>query len=337
MDKKRNPISTNRLGLPPTILLLAFLWLVVAVCAVLVWFLRLTILSVVMGLVSFIFIIALIWMLARARPRAEDLPDLTGAGKPRLGFGGRIVLVSGAALVTFVIGLMIGTGAGPVLVTGLIGLSLTLAWRRHVDCRLLIGGAVIGLLIGLGIALLGNGDLTWAIFNGLCLPPSFIGGMLLLRRTGLGRSRGMDSGFVPALRSFLWGCVLALPAALLNLLGNLQGSDIWARHIWQPMYAIVPAFAEETWARLFLVTLCYAVLRPVSREHPRRAIVVAILVSALVHGFGHSGIDPFGLVIGGLLYGLPAALLFIKKDFEHAVGYHFLIDFVRFLAAFLNG
>ena len=64
---------------------------------------------------------------------------------------------------------------------------------------------------------------------------------------------------------------------------------------------------------------------------------VDLLVGALVHGFAHTGIDPFGLVIGSLLYGLPTALLFIKKDFEHAVGYHFLIDFVRFVAALLNG
>jgi F0F1-type ATP synthase assembly protein I len=64
---------------------------------------------------------------------------------------------------------------------------------------------------------------------------------------------------------------------------------------------------------------------------------VAVLIGALVHGFAHTGIDPFGLIIGSLLYGLPTALLFIKKDFEHAVGYHFLIDFVRFMAALLNG
>jgi hypothetical protein len=337
MDEKRNPNSRYRLVSAPITLLLAFLWLVVAVCAVLAWFLRLTILSVVVGLVSFIFIIALIWELARTRPRAVDFPDLTGVGKSRFGFGVRIVLILGVALITFVIGLMIGTGAAPIMVTGLIGLGLTLAWRHDLDRRMVTSGVAIGLLAGLGIAVLGNGDLTWAIFNDLCLPPSFIGGMLLLRRTGLGRSCWMDSGFTPGLRSFVWGCVLALPAALLNLLGNLQGSDIWVRHIWQPIYAIVPAFAEETWARLFLVTLCYAVLRPVCGTHPRRAVIAAILAGILVHGFAHTGIDPIGLIIGSLLYGLPAALLFIKKDIEHAVGYHFLIDFIRFLTAFLNG
>jgi hypothetical protein len=161
--------------------------------------------------------------------------------------------------------------------------------------------------------------------------------MLLIRRTGLAHSKWMNGRVALGLQSFLWGCVLALPAALLNLLGNLQAGDTWVRHVWQSLYAFVPALAEETWARLFLTTLIYAALRPVSGSRPRRAVVAAILIGALVHGFAHSGINPFGIVIGSLLYGLPTALLFIKKDFEHAIGYHFLVDFVRFLAAFLQG
>jgi hypothetical protein len=87
---------------------------------------------------------------------------------------------------------------------------------------------------------------------------------------------------------------------------------------------------------LFLTTLCYAVLRPVSNQYPRRALAVSVLIGALMHGFAHTGIDPIGLIIGSLLYGLPAALLFIKKDFEHVAGYHFLIDFLRFGAALMN-
>ena len=120
--------SHRRITLP--VLLLAILWFVSAVGALLSWFLHLTILSVVTGLAGFAFIVALIWVLVRLRPRAKDFPAITGAGKPRLGFGVRTVLILGAALVTFMIGLMIGTGAAPVLVTGLSGLDLTLAWRR---------------------------------------------------------------------------------------------------------------------------------------------------------------------------------------------------------------
>ena len=115
----------------------------------------------------------------------------------------------------------------------------------------------------------------------------------------------------------------------------MQQSDTWVVNWWQPLYAIVPGIAEETWARLFLTTLCYALLRPATNHSPRRAVFGAILFGALVHGLAHTGINPIGLIIGSLLYGVPTALLFIKYDFEHAVGYHFLIDFVRYLAAWL--
>jgi len=43
-----------------------------------------------------------------------------------------------------------------------------------------------------------------------------------------------------------------------------------------------------------------------------------------------------GIIIGSLLYSIPEVLLMIKKDFEHAVGYHFMVDFVRYSAAFLS-
>jgi hypothetical protein len=119
-------------------------------------------------------------------------------------------------------------------------------------------------------------------------------------------------------------------------LGNLQSQDTFIVHLWQPLYAIVPAIAEETWARLFLVTFCYAILHSTSNGRPKGAIVVAILISVLAHGFSHTGIDPIGIIFGSLLYSLPVALLVIKKDFEHAVGYHFMVDLVRYVTAFLS-
>ncbi len=36
------------------------------------------------------------------------------------------------------------------------------------------------------------------------------------------------------------------------------------------------------------------------------------------------------------LHGVSMALLFIKRDLEHAVGYHFFVDFVRFAAAWVG-
>jgi hypothetical protein len=56
----------------------------------------------------------------------------------------------------------------------------------------------------------------------------------------------------------------------------------------------------------------------------------------LAFGTTHAGLNPFVIIIDGLLFSTPYALLLIKKDFEYAVGYHFMTDFVRFTAAFLS-
>jgi hypothetical protein len=313
------------------------LWLAAVISGAAGWLFHLTALSITAGVASFGFIVMLSVALVRSRPALAEIPGSPDGIKPRLGFALRSGLILLAVLFTFALGMVIGTGAGVLLVCALTGLGLVIAWRRELSGRLLLAAAAVGLFSGLGTFFLGNGDLTWALLTGISLVPVFSAGILLLRRSGLARSLWMDGRVVSGWRSFLWGCLLALPAAILNLLGNMQGSDSWIRHAWQPLYALVPAVAEEIWARLFLVTLCYTLLRPVSGRRPGRALAVAILAGALVHGFAHTVIDPLGLVIGSLLYGLPAGLLFVKKDFEQAVGYHFLIDFLRFGAAFLAG
>jgi membrane protease YdiL (CAAX protease family) len=167
------------------------------------------------------------------------------------------------------------------------------------------------------------------------VPPAFSGGVLLMQHTQLGHLRLLEGKPVIVVKGFLVGCLLALPPALLELMGNMQSQDTYIIHWWQPLYAIVPGIAEETWFRLLLLSFCYAVLRPAANQRPRRAIVVAILVSIFAFTFAHSGLNPIGFLYG-LLFSMPHALLFIKKDFEHAVGYHFMIDFIRYIAAFIS-
>jgi len=274
------------------------------------------------------------WALSRKKPYAADLPDMEFAFTRRISFGTAVTILLISVGFWFVLGLMIGPGVSTILVSAAIGLGLAISWRSRLNRRMVGWGLIIGLIAGLGILFLGNGDISWAIFNMVTLPPAFMGGALLIRRTGLAQSRILQGEYFPALKGFCWACLLAVPAALLNQLGSLHETDLWVTRWWQPFYAIVPGIAEETWARLFLTTLVYALLRPTTNHRPRRAMLVAILTGALLHGFSHTGIDPFGLVIGSLLYGIPAALLFIKYDFEHAVGYHFLIDFIRYIAAY---
>ena len=315
--------------------LLAALWLLSLAGGVLAALTRLDGFAALCGLASFAFILALIASLSRAAPYAADLPELDFALLPGASFRLALVLLLAGILLVFVLGMMAGPGTSVMLACALLGLALAVSWRRRLAWPVAAAGLAVGLIAALGIMLLGEADPAWAVFNLLTLPPAFMGGALLVQRARLAQVRTLQGQVLLALKGFLWGCALALPAALLNLLGNIYQGDTWVVHAWQPLYAIVPAVAEETWARVFIIALCYALLRPKAKTHPRRAVLIAVLTSALVHGFAHTGIDPFGLVIGSLLYGLPAALLFLKVDFEHAVGYHFFVDFVRFFAAYL--
>lgn len=290
---------------------------------------------VVAALASLLFIAVLIGKLIRTSPHAADLPDLAPLIAPRLGFWGLTVALTLGILLLLGVGLIISPGASLLAATCLIALAMAITWRSQVSRRVVLLGLAAGLIVGLGIRLLEYGQLSWAFLNAIVVPPVFVAGALLLQRSKLSQVRLLAGQCRRGLHGFAWGCVLAAPAAILNLLGNVQAGDTWVVHWWQPLAALDPAIAEEIWARLFLTTLVYAMLRPVSNSRPGGALCVAVLLSSLAHAFAHSGINPIGLLIGGILYGAPTGLLFVKRDLEHAIGYHFFIDGLRYLAALI--
>jgi hypothetical protein len=290
---------------------------------------------VVAALASLVFIVILIGHLIRTMPHASDLPDLATLVAPRLGFWGMTVAITLSILLLLVAGLIISPGVSLLTAACLTALAMVMIWRSYVSRPVVLVGLAAGIVVGLGIRFLEHGQLGWAILNAIATPLAFIAGTLLLERSELSQVRLLAGQYRRSLRGFLWGCVFAAPAALLNLMGNVQASDTWVVHWWQPLAALDPAISEEIWARLFLTTLVYVLLRPASNSRPGRALCVAVLLSSLTHAFAHAGINLIGLVIGGLLYGVPTGLLFVKHDLEHALGYHFFIDYLRYLAALL--
>lgn len=285
------------------------------------------------GLTSLLFILMLIVFLSRTPPHAAELPDLTPLVAPRLGFWAMVLMIMSIIVLVLCIGLIVNPGLILLVIICLIALGIMITWRGKVRRPVVLTGLGAGLFVGLGIRYLEHGQLAWAIMNAIVLPPIFIAGVLLLAWSGLGQARLLAGQYRLNLRGFVWGGVLAIPPAILNMMGNIQSGDSWVMRWWQPLAALDPAISEEIWARLFLTTLVYILLRPLSNSRPRRALGVAVLVSSLTYAFAHSGINPLGLIIGGLLYGIPTGLLFAKRDLEHAIGYHFGVDFLRFLAA----
>jgi hypothetical protein len=223
----------------------------------------------------------------------------------------------------------------------LIAVRIIAMWRRRLTAGLVAAGLAVGLLAAAAqaVQIASSGDpfdVFWAIFQTVTVPPLFIGGGLLLAHTGIGRSRLLEGKYLGAFIGFLTGCALYLPLALVNTVGGAHGGYTWMNALWKPLaFSWLPALAEETWARLFLVTLCYALLRPVSNERPHRAVVAAVLQSATAHGLVH-GPSLSALFETGLIYLLPMAVLFVKRDWEHAVGAHYVVNLVPFLAVFLR-
>ena len=91
---------------------------------------------------------------------------------------------------------------------------------------------------------------------------------------------------------------------------------------------------EESLFRFFLVGLCYLFLRPALRRHPALAAGCAAFFSAAVFGLGHES-TPSGFLVTGLLFGLPMAVAFVSRDWEHAFSAHYMTNMIPWLMAFL--
>jgi hypothetical protein len=259
-----------------------------------------------------------------------------------MGFRGMLRSIVASIALLFAIGAVQHPWIILLVAMALVALRIIVVWRRRATARLIGLGLAAGLVAALASIPATQSGLAGVVFTLVTTPLLFIGGGLLLERTGLARIRLLEGEYAIGLRGFAWACALALPPALLNILGGASTSDTWVSRWWHPLAAFAPGVAEETAARLFLTALCYALLRPTTNDRPRRAVIAAILIGAIAHSLAHlptlSMLSGQGVTVlfVGLLYGVPIALLFIKRDLEHAIGYHFFIDFIRFLAALVH-
>jgi hypothetical protein len=174
------------------------------------------------------------------------------------------------------------------------------------------------------------------IFYLVLLPIAFVAGGLLHKRTGLGGSPLYAGQYKKVLVSFLWGCLIFAPLGLINAAGGSPGSGItWVNRAWMPFTLWFSAMTEEAFYRFFLVGLCYLLLRPALRRHPALAVGCATLCSATVFGLVHGyTLDRF--LITGLLYGLPMAVAFASRDWEHAFSAHYMTNMIPWLMVFLE-
>lgn len=285
------------------------------------------------------YVAALLWYLGRTGPSFTQLPEIRPLLLQRSKIG-QLIPVLGIALLLALAAFSDEGVDNLMLLLMIATIWILVVWRREIRLR----PAVLGLAVAV-IAFLGglpfwhNSFVTESVFAVLLVfvPPMFIAGGLLHKRTGLGGSQLYAGRYGKALRSFVLGCLLFVPLGLINAAAGSPGTGItWVTRLWMPLW--VPWFsgiAEEAWFRLFLVSLCYLLLRPAFSKRPARAVVSAVLFSAITFGLGH-GRTLDRLLTTGLLYGLPMAVIFTRRDWEHAVGAHYMINMIPWVMVFLE-
>jgi len=285
------------------------------------------------------YVSVLLWYLGRTGYSSNRLPELRPFLLPRWKYG-RWIPVLGIAMM---LAMTAASDDGMDILMLLLIVAtvwILLVWRREIHLRIVIQGVVVALVGYLGgLPFLNNGFIGATTFYGLLalVPPMYIAGGLLFNRTDLGVIQLAAGRHAKVLQSFLWGCLLFVPLGLINAADGSPGSDIiWVTEWWMPLS--LPWFsgiAEETWFRLLLVGLCYLMLRPAFRGRPALAVLAAVLFSGITFGLGH-GRTLERFLTTGLLYGLPMAVIFARRDWEHAVGAHYMVNMIPWVMVFLE-
>ena len=286
------------------------------------------------------YVAALIWYLGRSGPSISQLPELRPFLFPRWRFG-KWVPVLGMLLLLVLIIISDGDLGLLMLLMIIPTPWILLVWRREIQLRSVVQGLALALIAYFaGLPMLNNGKVSETVFYLLLIlvPPMYIAGGLLVNRTRLGGVQLLAKRYRRALQSLFWGCLLFVPLGLFNAASGSQGSNItWVDEWWMPFS--IPWFSaitEETWFRLLLVSLCYFLLRPAFPKRPALPVLAAVLFSGITFGLGHGGTFLDRFLFTGLLYGLPMAVIFSRRDWEHAVGAHYMINMIPWVMVFLE-
>lgn len=284
-----------------------------------------------------LYVVVLLWYLARTGPSLNQLTE----GSVPVKLRSKIVAwlaVLGVAIF-FLLSFFSANDIGPlILLSGIAFVAILLAWGRDLSLRLVIQSlavAIFAYLAGSVWVKLGVLKESWNMILSAFTVPFYITGGLLLKRTGLGGMQLLNGKVRQALQSVCVGSLLFVPLGLINALGDpsvdLSVISEWWMPLWLPWWS---GINEEAWYRLYLVGLIYFMLRPAFHKYPSLAVVSAVLFSGIVFGVGH-GLTLDHLLTTGFLYGVPFATVFAKRDLEHAVGAHYMVNLVPAVVAFL--
>lgn len=182
----------------------------------------------------------------------------------------------------------------------------------------------------------------WSALEGAAVWLCFMAGTALFHDLAAGAVRAFRPPLAAIGRSLAFGALVALPLAVLNnLYFYLNAGGVRLQNVFASAFeALSPAIHEEIIFRFFVLALCLYLLQA---SPSRRWVTVAAVALAVVpHSLNHLPDlflqnPPMGLAMlaaTSLLFGLPMALLQLRRNLESAIAFHWLIDFVRFLFGF---
>lgn len=209
---------------------------------------------------------------------------------------------------------------------------------RRVTPRAVVLGLSLAVLSTLSHAL-HNPSWSWSLQEGLGVWVCFLGGLVLFQEPSARRVAAFTPPFASISRNLAVGAAPAVPLAIIN---NLYfyvtlGARPFENGLYAAIAALSPAIHEEIVFRYFVLALCFRLLRN-SASH-RLVMVVALFLAVVPHSLNHlpdlflqsPGAALFLLLATSLLFGLPMALLQVKRSLESAIAFHWLIDFARFV------
>lgn len=204
--------------------------------------------------------------------------------------------------------------------------------------RTILIGLALGLVSGLS-HYVSDPSVWWNLWQGLGTWACYLGGALLFQGHQAPRVAAFAASPADVGRSLVLGIALATPLAIVNNLYFFvtSGSIAFQNPLLSAWAAVSPGVHEEVIFRFFVLALCLTLLRRTTAR--RSALLVAVFLAVVPHSLNHlpdlflkqpvSGV--ILLLATSLLFGLPMALLQLRRNLEAAISFHWFIDSIRFL------
>jgi hypothetical protein len=218
--------------------------------------------------------------------------------------------------------------------------TLILHWR-FLTTRAVLLGFALAILSALSHGF-HDSSLSWSLQEGVAVWACFLAGVILFKNKSVISVPAFQQPLVAVGKSIVLGVLFAIPLTIVNnLYFYLNTGPIhWQNVFYSAFEALSPAIHEEIIFRFFVLALCLSLLR--ASTSSRWAIVIASFLAVVPHSLNHLPdlflenpvIGLFMLTATSLLFGLPMAILQIKRNLETAIAFHWFIDFARFLFGF---